>query len=172
MILASVQRNSCRRARQPFRKRRLLSSSSHSTSIFAEAWEAYTTVLSIRPLATKASIAAVVFFTGDSAAQYLTRQDDDDNDCFTLDLQRALSGSVFGIVAATFLHHWWGFLERSVGARLPISTHRLSNALTKVVIDQSVAAPFYIYTYVLSSARWTLAPVKILDTLINRLSPF
>lgn len=113
-------------------------------SIFSRAWEAYSSVLYRRPLTTKASVGIVIFFTSDSATQYLTR---DVDRTFTFDLQRALSGSVFGFVASVFLHSWWGCLESIVGARLPIAEHRLANTMAKVLIDQGMAAPFYIYSY-------------------------
>jgi protein Mpv17 len=89
-------------------------------------------------------MAAAIFFISDSAAQYLTHEDDQ---TISFDLQRALSGSVFGVVATVYLHHWWGWLESVVATRLPIAQHRLGNTQTKVFVDQGLSAPFYIYSY-------------------------
>ena len=94
---------------------------------------------------TKASAAAIIFFASDSVAQYVTRDDSDET--FSFQWHRALSGSVFGIVSTVFLHNWWGCLEGAVGARLPVAQHRFANTMTKVVIDQAIRAPFYIYSY-------------------------
>jgi Mpv17 / PMP22 family len=65
---------------------------------------------------------------------------------------RSISAAAFGVFAATWLHFWWNALEVLVAARLPLHaaasrTSRLSNALVKVVIDQSLAAPLYTYAY-------------------------
>lgn len=116
------------------------------SSIFRRAWESYSNALTSRPLTTKCTAAALIFFTSDSATQYLTR-DNNSNEKFSYNLDRALSGSAFGIVATVFLHYWWGFLEATVGARIPVSKHRLANTMTKVFIDQAFGAPFYIYSY-------------------------
>lgn len=110
------------------------------------AWDGYTRSLSARPLATKATMAAFIFFCSDSATQYLMRDSSDDGK-FVWDPSRALSGSAFGIVATTWMHGWWGFLEKFVGARVPVANYRLANALTKVAIDQCVGAPLYVYSY-------------------------
>ena len=113
-------------------------------SILARAWDSYSNSLYHRPLTTKASVAAIIFFTSDSAAQYLTRDCDKD---FSFNASRALSGSFFGIAATGYLHAWWALLEGAVGARLPVQQYRLANTLVKVVIDQGIGAPFYIYSY-------------------------
>lgn len=115
-------------------------------SIFVRLWNAYSEALARRPLPIKATAAAIIFFTSDSAAQYLTREKDSD---FSYNISRALSGSFFGIVATGYLHVWWNVLERVVGARLPIQTHRLTNTMVKVFVDQAFAAPLYIYSYYL-----------------------
>lgn len=137
-----------RRQVTPFSRICLSSSKSlppgQQKSIFAWAWESYSKCLCRRPLTTKATTAALIFFTSDSATQYLTR---DKNEDFTYNINRALSGSFFGIVATGFLHYWWMFLEGFVGARLPVLRHRLANTMTKVFLDQSIGAPFYIFSY-------------------------
>jgi protein Mpv17 len=121
-------------------------SSSEKASVFVRAWQSYSQALYRNPLTTKATAAAVIFFVSDSATQYLTRDRQSDFKQ-TYSLSRALSGSAFGIVATGFLHVWWGFLERAVGVRLPVAQHRLANTMTKVFLDQSIGAPFYIYSY-------------------------
>jgi protein Mpv17 len=109
-------------------------------------WNAYSQSLACRPLTTKATAAATIFFTSDSAAQYLTREEDSE---FSYNISRALSGSFFGVVATGYMHVWWNFLERALGARLPLQTHRLTNTIVKVFVDQAFGAPFYIYNYYL-----------------------
>jgi len=113
-------------------------------SILVRAWEAYSRSLYRPPLMTKASTAATIFFTSDFAAQYITRDRASD---FTFNVNRALSGSCFGVLSTMYLHVWWGFLEGAVGKRLPVAQHRLANTLTKVFIDQGFAAPCYVYSY-------------------------
>ena len=46
-----------------------------------------------------------------------------------------------------YLHFWWGFLERTIGAVIPAARHRVINTAAKVIIDQGAGAPLYIYTY-------------------------
>jgi hypothetical protein len=94
-----------------------------------------------RPLVVKASAASVIFFLSDSATQQITDPEK------SLDIARAGSGAVFGVVATAWLHYWWGFLEVFVGKRLPVAQYRLSNTLCKVFLDQAIGAPIYIYTY-------------------------
>lgn len=115
-------------------------------NFFQRAWHAYSEALYQNPLTTKASMAAVIFYASDSATQYIMRNPEED---FLAQYQitRALSGSAFGILATGYLHVWWGFLEKVVAARLPVKQYRLSNTITKVVIDQALAAPIYIYSY-------------------------
>jgi len=103
--------------------------------------EGYNTALNKRPLLVKASAASIIFFASDSATQRITSPDKE------FDLARAGSGAAFGVVATSWLHYWWGFLEVAVGKRLPTSTHKLSNTMTKVFLDQAIGAPLYIYTY-------------------------
>ena len=110
-------------------------------SLFQVFLQRYNAALNKNPLLVKASAASVIFFCSDSATQRLMEPDEE------YDLARAGSGAAFGVVATSWLHYWWGFLEVAVGKRLPISTHRLSNALSKVFLDQAIGAPLYIYTY-------------------------
>lgn len=111
-------------------------------SFSARLWSFYSQSLHDRPLFTKTTLAALIFFVSDSATQQI-HQEEDNN----YQLSRALSGAAFGIVATTWLHYWWGFLETFVGARLPLSHHRLANTMTKVLLDQGIGAPCYIYSY-------------------------
>ena len=84
--------------------------------------------------------AAIIFFSSDSATQHLMDSED-------YDFTRALSGAAFGIIATSWLHYWWGFLETVIGAQIPVARHRLANTLVKVLIDQGVGAPLYIFSY-------------------------
>lgn len=115
------------------------------------AWNSYTRSLNEHPFFTKATFAAVIFFVSDSATQWIVHSTDARNRpsaaSFQWDASRAVSGAGFGIVATAWLHHWWSFLEATVGRRLPVATHRLANTMTKVVLDQAIGAPMYIYTY-------------------------
>jgi protein Mpv17 len=113
-------------------------------SVFVRLWNGYSQSLARRPLTTKATAAAIIFFASDSAAQYLILKEGSD---FSYNINRALSGSFFGVVATGFLHVWWGFLEGAVGARIPVHKHRLANTAVKVFVDQAFGAPFYIYSY-------------------------
>jgi protein Mpv17 len=135
------------------------------SSLLAGLWNAYATSLARRPLLTKAGIAAVIFFGSDSATQYLLRDvnpkkaintetesnTNTDTDTFQWDAPRALSGAAFGVVATTWLHYWWGFLEVAVGARFPVvaasQSSKLVNTVVKVALDQGIGAPLYIYSY-------------------------
>jgi protein Mpv17 len=116
-------------------------------------WNAYATSLAKRPLLTKAGIAAVIFFASDSATQYLLRDVNQkkETNAFQWDAPRALSGATFGVVATTWLHYWWGFLEVAVGARFPVvaasQSSKLVNTVVKVALDQGIGAPLYIYSY-------------------------
>lgn len=104
-------------------------------------WTAYTNALEKRPLTTKVTAASLIFFTSDTATQKLMDPEAD------WDLARASSGAVFGVIATTYLHFWWGFLERSIGSLVPVARSRLLNTAIKVFVDQSAGAPLYIYTY-------------------------
>lgn len=115
--------------------------SSASKGFFKHILERYNAALMKRPLVVKASAAAVIFFVSDSATQQIT----DPGKAW--DSARSGSGAAFGVVATGWLHYWWGFLEVFVGKRLPVTTHRLSNTLTKVFLDQAIGAPLYIYSY-------------------------
>lgn len=125
------------------------SAAHQSSTSLGKAWAAYSSALERRPLIIKASMASVIFFSSDSVTQYLlrTRNHSNGDDTFQWDAVRALSAGNFGVMATTFLHFWWGFLERVVGARIPVAQYRLANTAAKVLIHQSMGAPFYIYSY-------------------------
>lgn len=122
-------------------------------------WRFYGRSLEKQPLLTKAFMASFIFFASDSATQYLlpsennltpSNVDDDtvgDDVEWRWDPSRALSGAGFGVVATTWLHYWWGFLETTLGRAIPAQRYRLANTLTKVAIDQLLGAPVYIYGY-------------------------
>ena len=109
-------------------------------------WKMYTNAMQRQPLLTKAGMAAMIFFGSDSASRYVLRQPAQTSD-FELDVVRALSGASFGVMSAAWLHYWWGFLEVIVGRQIPVAQYRLVNTLTKVVVDQAIGAPIYIYSY-------------------------
>lgn len=112
-------------------------------------WTSYLRSLQARPLATKSAAAATIFFASDLVTQHLTRDDDDggDREAKGADIRRAISGASFGVIGTVYLHHWWNFLERFVEARFPAGRRRMANAAAKVVIDQTISAPFYYYSY-------------------------
>jgi len=118
-------------------------------------WKAYTNALHRQPLLTKASMASIIFFSSDSATQYILhhttqpnqQQQQQQDEDFEWDAVRALSGASFGVIATTWLHYWWGFLEVAVGSRLPVAQYKLANTVTKVIVDQGIGAPLYIYSY-------------------------
>ncbi|KAG7365205.1 Mpv17 / PMP22 family protein [Nitzschia inconspicua] len=116
-----------------------------ATTVFGRLWERYTLALVARPLFVKGSTASFIFFVSDSITQQLSTSRDNHQN--TYDLARAGSGAVFGVVATGWLHYWWNFLEVAVGKRIPVVTHRFTNTVTKVAIDQLVGAPIYIFTY-------------------------
>jgi hypothetical protein len=123
-------------------------------------WEVYQNSLDKSPLLTKAVMASFIFFASDSATQYVLpgkqnlvpTSDDDENSSnnennnennrspvgWRWDAARALSGAGFGVVATSWLHYWWGFLEAGVGRMLPVARHRLANTMVKVVADQLI----------------------------------
>jgi protein Mpv17 len=146
--------------------------------LWRKLWVAYCTALERRPLLTKASMASVIFFTSDSVTQYLLKDDTASHEeansstsaspdqIFEWDAARAVSAGCFGVVSTTFLHFWWGFLERTVAARIPVTTHRLANTAVKVLWHQSMAAPFYIYCYYVVTNfghRLAVQPVQTFD---------
>eukprot|EP00536_Pseudo-nitzschia_multiseries_P010314 jgi/Psemu1/289028/fgenesh1_pg.309_\ len=109
-----------------------------------QAWARYTEELIARPLLVKGGAASFIFLVSDSATQKLMNPDAE------WDGSRALSGAGFGVVATCWLHYWWGFLEVVVNKRLPVGAYgqnKFMNALGKVVADQLVGAPLYIYSY-------------------------
>jgi protein Mpv17 len=122
-----------------------------STSLLGVLSRIYSKSLQNRPLLTKTAMAAAVFFGSDSATQYILRPDTPDEKEFYWDAPRALSGATFGVVATTWLHYWWGFLEAAVNVRYPVTAaaahSKLTNTAIKVALDQGLGAPLYIYTY-------------------------
>lgn len=139
------------------------------SSLFRRAWNGYASALNSRPLMTKTAAATLIFFTSDTVTQYLTSEGD--TAAFSFNPSRAASGAAFGVVATSWLHYWWGFLERVVEARLPVARYRLGNTLTKVFLDQAIGAPLYIYSYYfitnflqkVSSQRRRLSDESIVD---------
>jgi len=107
-------------------------------------WNSYSNSLEKRPLTTKCTAAAIVFFFSDSAAQYITKDKKAD---FSWDPLRALSGAFFGIVATSYLHFWWNGLEIVANRMCPPTLSKLKKVALKVFIDQSMGAPIYIYSY-------------------------
>lgn len=127
----------------------IINNNTKRTSLIGNLWNAYCDSLEKRPLITKASMAAVIFFSSDSVTQYLLhdRTALSNDSFFAWDAARAVSAGNFGVISTTFLHFWWALLERGVGARIPLATHKLANTAAKVFLHQSMGAPFYIYSY-------------------------
>ena len=44
------------------------------------------------------------------------------------------------MVATGWLHYWWNFLEVAVGKRIPATSNRFLNTITKVAIDQMIVS--------------------------------
>lgn len=107
-------------------------------------WTKYQTNLDKRPLLTKAVMASFIFFASDSVTQCVIpgknnrvkSEAPEGGLAWRWDGARALSGAGFGVVATSWLHFWWGFLETSVGRAIPAQRHRLANTLAKVAVDQ------------------------------------
>lgn len=111
--------------------------------IHAWLWRTYQSNLERRPLLTKAVMASLIFFASDSATQaYLPGKSnvkvapDGTTTVWRWDASRALSGAIFGVVATSWLHFWWGFLEAALGRAIPVQRHRLANTMVKVAVDQ------------------------------------
>ena len=107
-------------------------------------WKLYQENLERRPLLTKAVMASFIFFASDSGTQYVLPGDNNlvaaeapgAEPVWQWDASRALSGAGFGVVATSWLHYWWGFLETAVGRTMPAHRSRLANSLAKVALDQ------------------------------------
>eukprot|EP00977_Amphora_coffeiformis_P011079 scaffold2655_cov179-Amphora_coffeaeformis.AAC.12 len=107
-------------------------------------WTKYQTNLDKRPLLTKAVMASFIFFASDSVTQcvlpgknnFLNSEAPGGDHVWRWDGARALSGAGFGVVATSWLHFWWGFLETQVGRAVPAQRSRLANTMVKVAIDQ------------------------------------
>ena len=118
------------------------SSSSSRVPIHTWLWRTYQSNLERRPLLTKAVMASFIFFTSDSVTQCaLPGQSNlkpapDGTTVWQWDAARALSGAGFGVVATSWLHYWWGFLEAVLGRAIPVQRHRLANTMVKVAVDQ------------------------------------
>ncbi len=120
------------------------SSGSSSSGFFGRLWEKYTEALIARPLLVKGGAASVIFMVSDTATQMIM----DPNAPW--DASRALSGAGFGVAATCWLHYWWNFLELVINKRMPVGSYgqnKFINALGKVVADQLIGAPLYIYGY-------------------------
>ena len=116
----------------------------------------------------ESTAAAIIFFSSDVATQLMsyTRTDTEDgstemnekprsvlsifldmNTDVDIDWTRATSGAVFGVVGSCYLHVVWGMLETAVETRVPVRRSRVVNTTVKVLVDQGLSAPVYIYCY-------------------------
>jgi protein Mpv17 len=116
------------------------------------AWDAYTHSLQKYPLKTKCFVAGLIFFTSDSVIQYLTSgttttNTDNDTVSFVWDAWRATSGAIFGMIATSYIHYWWNFLEVACERIMPSGRSKLIHTAVKVLLDQSISAPFYVFLY-------------------------
>lgn len=113
-------------------------------------WNLYCQSLDRNPLITKTTMASIIFASSDTATQVLSNSSSS-----TIDGARIASAGTFGVVATTWLHFWWNALERIVHRRIPTThNYKWANTITKVAIDQTIGAPFYIYTYYVLT-NWT-----------------
>lgn len=120
------------------------SSSGSRVSIHKWLWRTYQGNLERRPLLTKAAMASFIFFMSDSVTQYALPSKQNLKPALVpggeveweWDASRALSGAGFGVVATSWLHYWWGFLETVLGRAIPVQRHRLANTMVKVAVDQ------------------------------------
>lgn len=138
-------------------------------------WRTYEQNLEKRPLLTKAVMASFIFFASDSTTQYLlpgesnlTQSEAPDGGLLVWrwDASRALSGAGFGVVATSWLHYWWGFLETAVGRAIPVQRYRLANTLTKVAIDQLLGM-FLEFSFFRVSFRYNLALTSFILLLLK-----
>lgn len=135
---------------------------SANSPLASRLWTAYASALESRPLTTKMTAAALIFFSSDTVTQKLMDPD------AAWDGARAASGAVFGVVATGYLHFWWNFLETTIGSMIPVGRHRLLNTAVKVVIDQGAGAPLYIYSYYIMTntiQKLTAEPTRITEIL-------
>ena len=93
---------------------------------------------------TKAVMASFIFFASYSATQYALPGQQNlkpsvapgGEMVWEWDAARALSGAGFGVVATSWLHYWWNFLEVAIGRAMPAQRSRLANTMVKVAVDQ------------------------------------
>ena len=76
-------------------------------------------------------------------AQYLMREGKE----FQWNVWRATSGAIFGIVATSYLHVWWNGLEIVCERIMPSARSKIAHVAVKVLIDQGMGAPMYVYSY-------------------------
>ena len=136
-------------SRRP-RRSSLSKTSLPKSSILRRAWDAYADSLRKRPLPTKCFATALIFFTSDSVTQYITHNNHQEggiSSAFVWDVWRAASGAIFGILATTYLHNWWHGLERVCERIMPSTRSKLAHTVIKLIIDQGLGAPMYIFAY-------------------------
>jgi protein Mpv17 len=117
----------------------------------------YFQLLDSKPYRTKIATALIIFSVGDVSAQYY------EHDCavtkrcsssvsvsgctdipFEWDERRTLGIATFGVGVTSWLHVWWGFLERAVEKQIVSAvSHRFVNAAVKVSIDQLIGSPLF-----------------------------
>ena len=109
-------------------------------SFFLRAWLAYTDSLQKRPLRTKCFATAIIFFVSDTATQHM-------DNALQWDAWRGICGAIFGVLATTYLHHWWIGLEIVCERIMPSRRSKLGHTAVKVLIDQGLGAPMYVFAY-------------------------
>lgn len=112
----------------------------------------YFQLLEIRPFRTKVATAVVIFAVGDVSAQYFEHYSalkvERKYNCsigpFAWDCLRTLRIVTFGVGVTSWLHVWWGFLERTVEKHvISAVSHRYKNAFVKVFLDQLIGSPLF-----------------------------
>jgi len=112
----------------------------------------YFQLLESKPYRTKIATAFVIFSVGDVSAQYYEHNSGRGlvngkiltTLPFEWDEYRTLRIVTFGVGVTSWLHVWWGFLEKSIEKHIiSAGTHRYGNAFVKVAIDQLVGSPLF-----------------------------
>lgn len=116
-------------------------------------WDTYCRSLLHRPLRTKVMGTALIFFTSDCITQRILPISNNNSEGMmstqqqSYDVTRSISAATFGIISTTWMHYWWGYLERTINRRIPNQKYKLFNTIMKVGIDQCFSAPLYLFTY-------------------------
>ena len=110
--------------------------------------DSYFRLLEVKPFRTKVATALVVFTIGDVIAQFYEQNVDKAimiryNE-LKWDYMRTLHIASFGAGVTSWLHIWWGFLDKIVEKHVVSAVnHHYTNALSNVAIDQLIGSPVF-----------------------------